>query len=159
MREELKIFEHPDFGIVRTDMIDGEAWFCGEDVCRALGYIDACGSIEGNCKSEWVTKRTVWEVIVNKGDGNSEKRSVEMDFINEFNLFRLIWVCQVEWVGRFERWVCDNVLPLMRRTGRYTPSKMPADFDLGRLLDVVVGTADAQDRFFLYEWYKWYRDN
>ena len=55
--------------------------------------------------------------------------------------------------------MCDDVSPLMRKTGSYTTQKMPADLDLGRLLDVVVGTADAQDRLFLYGWYKWYRDN
>lgn len=33
-----KIFEHPEFGKVRTVMIDGEPWFVGRDIAIALGY-------------------------------------------------------------------------------------------------------------------------
>ena len=35
---ELKIFESPDFGKVRTMEINGEPWFVGKDVAEILGY-------------------------------------------------------------------------------------------------------------------------
>ena len=35
---ELKIFQNPEFGAVRTIIIDDEVWFVGNDVARALGY-------------------------------------------------------------------------------------------------------------------------
>lgn len=35
---ELKIFENPDFGEVRTMEIDGEPYFVGKDVAEILGY-------------------------------------------------------------------------------------------------------------------------
>lgn len=35
---ELKIFQSPEFGEVRTIIVDGEIWFVGNDVARALGY-------------------------------------------------------------------------------------------------------------------------
>lgn len=34
----IKIFENEDFGEIRTVMIDGEPWFVGRDVAKALGY-------------------------------------------------------------------------------------------------------------------------
>lgn len=34
---ELRIFENPEFGKVRTITIDGEYWFVGNDVAKALG--------------------------------------------------------------------------------------------------------------------------
>lgn len=33
---DMKIFENPEFGKVRTTVIDGEPWFVAADVCRAL---------------------------------------------------------------------------------------------------------------------------
>lgn len=35
---ELKIFNNPDFGDIRTMLIDGEPWFVGKDVATILGY-------------------------------------------------------------------------------------------------------------------------
>ena len=35
---EITIFNNPEFGDVRTIMIDGEPWFVGDDVANALGY-------------------------------------------------------------------------------------------------------------------------
>ena len=35
---ELKIFDHPDFGTIRTTTIDDEPYFVGKDVAEVLGY-------------------------------------------------------------------------------------------------------------------------
>lgn len=35
---ELQIFNNPKFGELRTLEIDGEPWFVGNDVARALGF-------------------------------------------------------------------------------------------------------------------------
>lgn len=35
---ELKVFENPEFGTVRTVVIDNEPWFVGKDVADILGY-------------------------------------------------------------------------------------------------------------------------
>lgn len=35
---ELKIFEHPKFGRIRTIIEDGKTLFCGKDAALALGY-------------------------------------------------------------------------------------------------------------------------
>jgi prophage antirepressor-like protein len=42
-----------------------------------------------------------------------------MNFINEGNLYRLILKSQLPAAEKFESWVCDEVLPTLRRTGRY----------------------------------------
>lgn len=36
--ENIQIFEHPEFGSVRTIEVDGEPYFVGKDVALALGY-------------------------------------------------------------------------------------------------------------------------
>ena len=47
---ELKIFQNPDFGEVRTIVIDGDIWFVGNDVARALGYQKTNEAIRKNVR-------------------------------------------------------------------------------------------------------------
>ena len=35
---EVQIFDNPEFGKVRTAVVDDEPWFVGKDVAEALGY-------------------------------------------------------------------------------------------------------------------------
>lgn len=41
MKNELQIFNSPEFGEIRTVQIDGEPWFVGKDVAAALGYTNS----------------------------------------------------------------------------------------------------------------------
>ena len=43
---ELKVFENPTFGQVRTVEIDNEPWFVGKDVAEALGYRDTSDALK-----------------------------------------------------------------------------------------------------------------
>lgn len=52
---ELKIFENPDFGAVRTIEDNGKVLFCGSDVANALGYVNSRKALADHCKG--VTKR------------------------------------------------------------------------------------------------------
>jgi prophage antirepressor-like protein len=40
MNNEIKIFEHEQFGAVRMLMKDGQPWFVGKDIANILGYAD-----------------------------------------------------------------------------------------------------------------------
>lgn len=46
----LKIFENPEFGTVRTVVIDDEPWFVGNDVAKALGYAKPYDAIKNKCE-------------------------------------------------------------------------------------------------------------
>lgn len=37
-KNSIRLFENPEFGQVRTVIIDDEPWFVGKDVALALGY-------------------------------------------------------------------------------------------------------------------------
>lgn len=37
--DNIKIFENPQFGEIRTMTQDGEPWFVGKDVAELLGYV------------------------------------------------------------------------------------------------------------------------
>lgn len=47
---ELKIFENPKFGSVRTLEEDGKVLFCGSDVAKALGYAIPTKAVNTHCK-------------------------------------------------------------------------------------------------------------
>ena len=49
---EIKIFENPEFGSVRTVQIDGEPWFVGRDVAEALGYKNTADAIGKHVDSD-----------------------------------------------------------------------------------------------------------
>ena len=49
---ELRIFNNPEFGEVRTVTIDGEYWFVGNDVAKALGYQKPDQAVRTNVDEE-----------------------------------------------------------------------------------------------------------
>lgn len=112
---ELKIFNNPDFGEVRTLEENGEVLFCGSDVAVALGYAKPRNAIGTHCKG--ALKRG----ILTAG-GNQE-----MTFIPEGDVYRLIARSKLPGAEQFERWVFDEVLPSIRKHGAYmTPETLQA---------------------------------
>lgn len=106
---ELQIFSNPEFGPVRALTIDGEPWAVGKDVAAALGYKDPAKAISVHVDAE------------DKGVGDSPtpggKQTVTI--INESGLYSLILSSKLPTAKRFKRWVTSEVLPALRRTGRY----------------------------------------
>ncbi|HDL3367053.1 TPA: Bro-N domain-containing protein, partial [Mannheimia haemolytica] len=87
-----------------------EFWFCGTDVCDVLGYSNAPDALAKHCKPKGIAKR----YTPTKG-GNQE-----LTFINEPNLYRLIIKSRKPEAEKFEAWVFEEVLPQIRKTGKYT---------------------------------------
>ncbi len=77
---DLKIFEHPKFGKIRTIVEDGKTLFCGLDAAKALGYKDTTNAIKQHCR--WVVKRHL-------PHPQNPSKTIEMNFIPEGDLCRL----------------------------------------------------------------------
>ncbi len=105
--DELKIFEHPKFGNIRTVTEDGKTLFCGKDVAAALGYSDPKKAIARHCKGG--TKRPL-------PTNGGEQEAV---FIPEGDIYRLAAKSELPGAEEFESWIFDEVLPSIRRTGGY----------------------------------------
>ena len=107
---ELKIFENRNFGSMRTINEDGKMLFCGKDVAEALGYERPNDAVAAHCR--YTVKRRI-------PHPQSPSKQIEMLFIPEGDLYRLIAHSQLPAADQFERWVFDEVLPSIRKHGAY----------------------------------------
>lgn len=126
---ELKIFENPRFGEVRTIEEDGKVLFCGSDVAKALGYTNTSKALSDHCRGG-VTKR--YPIVDALG------RTQEAVFITEGDIYRLAARSKLPGAEEFERWVFDEVIPSIRRTGAYM---MPQDYP-----SALRALADAEEK-------------
>lgn len=107
---ELKVFQNSEFGELGVMMIDGKEYFPATQCAKILGYADPFKAVKQHCEEDGWVKRPVIDSL---------GRTQEMKFINEGNLYRLIVRSKLPAAKKFERWVFDEVLPEIRRTGGY----------------------------------------
>ena len=107
--KDFQSFNKPEFGQVRTVVIDGEPYFVGKDVATALGYADAFGALKKH--------------VDNEDKQNCQNDSFEsprgMTVINESGLYSLVLSSKLPTAKKFKRWVTSEVLPTIRKTGSY----------------------------------------
>lgn len=104
----LKVFESPDLGKVRVVERSGEPWFVAADVCRALG-LDSTGKALTRLDDDEKGVNSIHTL------GGSQM----MTIINESGLYALVLGSRKPEAKAFKRWVTHEVLPAIRRTGRY----------------------------------------
>ena len=114
--ENLQIFNSEEFGEIRTVMKDGEPLFCLSDVCRVLEIKNV-----SDCKSRLLSKGVVITDTLTNG-GNQK-----MTFINEANLYKVIFQSRKPSAERFTDWVTEDVLPQIRKTGSYSKPMSTAE--------------------------------
>lgn len=114
---ELQIFNHPDFGEIRTIEEDSQVLFCGADTARALGYKRPNDAITAHCKG--TVKRRIGVQTGMKADGSPAMQNMDMLFIPEGDVYRLAAKSELPGADRFESWIFDEVLPSIRKNGGY----------------------------------------
>lgn len=116
--EEMQVFRNEQFGEVRTIEENGKPLFCGTDVARALGYARPNDAISAHCRC--TVKRRI-------PHPQSPDKEIEISFIPEGDVYRLIVRSKLPSAEKFERWVFDEVLPTIRKHGAYlTPETLEA---------------------------------
>lgn len=112
--QELQIFKNNEFGEVRTKVINNEPYFSLNDVCRIL---------EINNPSQAKTRLNKDGVISNEVI-DSMGRTQQANFINESNLYKLIFQSRKTEAEKFADWVTSEVLPTIRKHGAYMSSEV-----------------------------------
>lgn len=107
---DIQIFNNPEFGDIRTVVIDNEPWFVGKDVADVLGYRNG---------SRDINRHVDKDDSLRKGLIDKTGREQETIIINESGLYSLIFGSKLESAKKFKKWVTSEVLPSIRKTGTY----------------------------------------
>ncbi len=107
----IQAFHNAEFGDVRVlKEAEDKYLFCASDVAKALGYKSERATIRRHCRC--VTKRNV-------PHPQTEGKMMEMNFIPEGDIYRLIVHSQLPSAERFEKWIFEELLPTIRKYGAY----------------------------------------
>ena len=114
----IQVFNHAAFGLLRTMTTDDKrTMFNLADVCRALEIKNASDakkrlSKRGVVTTDTPTKNQHGAVVIQ-----------QMTYIDEANLYRCIFQSRKVEAEKFQDWVFEEVLPQIRRTGGYIPTR------------------------------------
>ena len=116
MTTNIQIFKNDMFGEVRTMTNEkGETFFVGKDVAEALGYTNTQKAIRDHVDDDdKLTERFVL---------SGQARNIII--INESGLYALVLSSKLPQAKEFKRWVTSEVLPQIRQTGGYLPTRNP----------------------------------
>lgn len=138
----LQIFFKEDIDAnVRVKVINGAPWFVGKDVAASLGYTKTRNAISQHVDNEDALKQ---------GVPDNQGFIQETILINESGMYALIFGSKLPTAKAFKRWVTNEVLPSIRRTGGYSvcPAQRPTlpapkyrpDLSTGNRLCAVIST-------------------
>lgn len=116
---DVQVFANPDFGQIRTVLIAGEPWFVGKDIAVKLGYADTAHALKQRIDDEDKRLVRVGEIPTLKVNNYGAY------IINESGLYSLILSSKLPEAKKFKRWVTSEILPALRKTGKYILSEAP----------------------------------
>lgn len=128
---DIKVFNSPMFGDVRTSGTSDNPLFCLADVCKALGLRQ--GDVKCRLSDGLVSTQPI---IDNLG------RQQQANFVNEDGLYDVILDSRKAEAKMFRKWVTSEILPSIRKTGGYiaTTAEMSDDEIMSRALIVAQAT-------------------
>lgn len=111
-------FENKD---MRTLQIDGEPWFVGKDIAQILDYTNPSKAIRDHIADEdkMMGVQNVTPYIVDR-----QGRKQYPTLINESGLYSLILSSKLPSAKEFKHWITSEVLPQIRKTGKYAPKPL-----------------------------------
>ena len=131
MHTAIQIFTSEVFGEIRTCQVNNQIMFVGKDVATALGYTNTQKAIRDHVDDDdKLTERFVL---------SGQVRSVII--INESGLYSLILSSKLPQAKAFKRWVTSEVLPQIRKTGGYIPTRDASGRELSS--EEILERADA----------------
>ena len=113
MKTNIQIFTSEIFGEIRTCQVNNQIMFVGKDVATALGYSNVRDALSKHVDSE--------DKGVAKCDTLGGAQNLTL--INESGLYSLILSSKLPQAKAFKRWVTAEVLPQIRQTGGYIPTR------------------------------------
>lgn len=122
---DVQTFNSPMFGDLRVVRDEkGELLFCLKDVCNSLEL--QVTKVKDRL-TPYLPTIKVGVVTGKKSDGSDSIQYIDMYFITEPDLYRVIFQSRKSSARKFQDWVFEEVLPTLRKEGSYsmTQSKQP----------------------------------
>ena len=117
MKNEIQVFNYQGINQVRViEQEDGALWFVAKDVCDVLGLVNARDAIKSLDEDE----RGMSEISTPSNGGYSK-----VNIISESGLYTLIMRSNKPEAKQFRKWVTSEVLPTIRKTGKYELPQAP----------------------------------
>lgn len=109
--ERFQIFSKENLGSVRTIFANDEVWFCAKDVCSILEIKNVTQAVQRLDEDE----RSMFNI----------GRQGNTNFVNESGLYTLILRSDKKEAKPFRKWITSEVIPAIRKTGKYEEKKKP----------------------------------
>lgn len=120
-----------DTNTVRVVMREGEPWFVASDICAALGYKNASKAVADHLDSD-------------ERYNESLERGGTLVLISESGMYTLVLRSHKTEARRFAKWVTSEVLPTIRKTGRYeAPGKEMTVNEMVDKMTRLLGTGNS----------------
>ena len=140
MGYEIKSYNHPQFGDIRiAEFKDGQILFCLSDLAKALGYVRPADAVTTHCKGVSILPTPTFNQY-----GAEVKQN--MKFGKEGNIYRLTLSSKLPDAEKFQDWVCDDLLPTIRKTGCYSVQKPLTNKELALM---VLQAEEEKERLML----------
>ncbi|MDD7226635.1 MAG: phage antirepressor KilAC domain-containing protein [Prevotella sp.] len=142
----IKNFANPKLGDIRIAYNEkGEIFFCLSDVCKILELANP-SQVKARLDSSNLISM---EVTTKSANRHGEfTRTISMTYIGEANLYRCIFQSKKEEAKDFQKWVFDEVLPQIRKTGGYIPVEAEDDEKtlLAKALNIMKRTLEEKEK-------------
>ena len=120
---DLQIFKNEEFGEIRTEVINGDPWFCLLDVCKALDLS------QPSKVSERLNEKGVNCIPTLTAGGEQN-----LLYITEPNLYKAIFQSRKPEAEKFSDWITSSVIPSIRKTGSYNIQQLPPHLQMAQML-------------------------
>lgn len=136
----LQTFRNEELGSIRAVAIEDEPWFVGKDVATRLGYTNPSKALADHVDEEDKLNN---ESLLSLGQRGGW-------LINESGLYSLIFSSQLPSAKKFKRWVTNEVLPAIRKTGTYKGQKPQTDLEtVMKCAELVANCTDVNRQYVL----------
>lgn len=107
---EIKLFENPMFGEIRSVELYEQVYFVAKDVTNALGYTNSQDAVKRHCR--WVAKHDL-------PHPQAKDKTLEVNVIPKGDVIRLVSNSKLPAAQEFESWIFDEVIPNVMESGKY----------------------------------------
>lgn len=118
--KEVQVFEKESFVVSTVLDEKQEPWFLVSDVWKVLELENISAAIAG-IEDDWLCKVKIDNPTYSPT--NKQRKFVSPYFVSEPGLYTLIFRSKKSEAKKFQRWVFEEVLPTLRKTGSYNMTR------------------------------------